>query len=71
MPDNRIRDRNNDIYQEIRVYSSNSLMENYIECKVDGYLGYIGIAEEALNDPRKSILKCKKNNVVYNILKFI
>lgn len=75
--DNRVihvYDRNNDIYQEIRVYSSNSLMENYIECKVDGYLGYIAIAEEALNnlnDPRKSILKCKKNNVVYDILKFI
>lgn len=66
-----VYDRNNDIYQEIRVYSSHSLMDNYIECKVDGYLGYIAIAEEALNDPRKSILKCKKNNVVYDILKFI
>lgn len=75
--DNRVihvYDRNNDIYQEIRVYSSNSLMDNYIECKVDGYLGYIAIAEEALNnlnDQRKSILKCKKNNIVYDILKFI
>ena len=75
--DNRVLhvyDRNNDIYQEIRVYSSHSLMDNYIECKVDGYLGYIAIAEEALNNPndqRKSILKCKKNNVVYDILKFI
>lgn len=72
--DNRVihaYDTVNDIYQEIRVYSSNSLMENYIECKVDGYLGYIAISEEALNDPRKSLLKCKKNNVVYDILKFI
>ena len=75
--DNRVLhvyDRNNDIYQEIRVYSSHSLMDNYIECKVDGYIGYIAIAEEALNNPndqRKSILKCKKNNVVYDILKFI
>lgn len=66
-----VYDRDNDIYQEIRVYSSHSLMDNYIECKVDGYLGYIGIAEEALNDQRKSILKCKKNNIVYDILKFI
>jgi hypothetical protein len=46
-------------------------MENYIECKVDGYLGYIAISEEALNDPRKSLLKCKKNNVVYSILKYV
>lgn len=72
--DNRVihvYDRNNDIYQEIRVYSSNSLMDNYIECKVDGYLGYIAISEEVFNDPRKSLLKCKKNNVVYDILKFI
>lgn len=72
--DNRVihaYDTVNDIYQEIRVYSSHSLMENYIECKVDGYLGYIAISEEALNDPRKSLLKCKKNNVVYNILKFV
>lgn len=72
--DNRVihvYDRNNNIYQEIRVYSSHALMDNYIECKVDGYLGYIAIAEEVLNDQRKSILKCKKNNVVYDILKFI
>lgn len=72
--DNRVihvYDRNNEIYQEIRVYSSNSLMDNYIECKVDGYLGYIAISEEVLNDQRKSILRCKKNNVVYDILKFI
>lgn len=75
--DNRVihvYDTVNDIYQEIRVYSSHSLMDNFIECKVDGYLGYIAIAEEALNnlnDQRKSILKCKKNNVVYDILKFI
>ena len=72
--DNRVihvYDRNNDIYQEIRVYSSNSLMDNYIECKVDGYLGYIAISEEVFNDQRKSILKCKKNNIVYDILKFI
>ena len=66
-----VYDRNNDIYQEIRVYSSHSLMSDYIECKVDGYLGYIAISEEVLNDQRKSILKCKKNNVVYDILKFI
>lgn len=72
--DNRVihvYDTVNDIYQEIRVYSSHTLMDNYIECKVDGYLGYIAIAEEALNDQRKSILKCKKNNIVYDILKFI
>ena len=66
-----VYDRNNDIYQEIRVYSSHSLMSDYIECKVNGYLGYIAIAEEVLNDQRKSILKCKKNNIVYDILKFI
>lgn len=72
--DNRIihvYDTVNDIYQEIRVYSSNSLMDEYIECKVDGYLGYIALSEEVLNDPRKSLLKCKKNNVVYNILKYV
>ena len=66
-----VYDRNNDIYQEIRVYSSHSLMSDYIECKVNGYLGYIAIEEEVLNDQRKSILKCKKNNIVYDILKFI
>lgn len=66
-----VYDTVNDIYQEIRVYSSNSLMDEYIECKVDGYLGYIALSEEVLNDPRKSLLKCKKNNVVYSILKYV
>lgn len=43
--------------QEIRVYPDTRLLQKYIECKVDGYQGYIAVGE--LSNPKRSMLKCK------------
>lgn len=44
-------------YQEIRVYPDTRLLQKYIECKVDGYQGYVAVG--GLDNPKRSMLKCK------------
>lgn len=53
-------------YQEIKVYPDTRMLDRYIECKVNGYNGYIAVGD--LNDPRKSMLKCRISGEDYAIL---
>lgn len=53
-------------YQEIKVYPDTRMLDRYIECKVNGYNGYIAVGD--LNDPRRSMLKCRISGEDYAIL---
>lgn len=53
-------------YQEIKVYPDTRMLDRYIECKVNGYSGYIAVGDP--NDPRKSMLKCRISGEDYAIL---
>lgn len=56
--------------QEIYVYpNTNNLNGKFIECKVDGYIGYI--AYDVPTHKNASILNCSVNGEVFKILKRI
>ena len=55
-------------YQEIKVYPDTRFLDKFIECKVNGENGFLAVGD--LNNPNKSLLKCKfpNDSNVYAIL---
>ena len=56
-------------YQEIKVYPDTRMLSKFIECKVQGYPGFIAVGD--LDDPLKSMLKCRINGEDYAILLYV
>ena len=62
------KDIHTGVYQEIKVYPDTRFLDKFIECKVNGENGFLAVGD--LNNPNRSLLKCKfpNDSNVYAIL---